>query len=80
MGSTFTHAYMCDHEHYELAIAIINSAELPRLGESSTLAALDCKKPTYSTTFCPLKETKAVGIDPTDPTKTMRIGTRLLGK
>ena len=28
IGSTFSHAYMCDHEHYELATAVINSAEL----------------------------------------------------
>ena len=32
-------------------------------------------KPTSSTAFHPLEETKAVGIDPTDPTKTVRIGT-----
>ena len=25
MGSTFSHAYMCDHEHYELATTVINS-------------------------------------------------------
>ena len=30
--------------------------------------------------FCPLEETKAVGIDPTDPTKMVRIGTQLLAK
>ena len=27
--STFSHTYTCDHEHYELATAIINSVELP---------------------------------------------------
>ena len=68
---------MCDREHYKLATAVINSAELPRLRESSTPAAPDCNKPTSSTTFRPLEETKAVGIDPTDPTKTVRIGTQL---
>ena len=31
VGSTFSHAYTCDHEHYELAMAIINFAELPEL-------------------------------------------------
>ena len=36
VGSTFSHAYTCDREHYELATAVINSSELPRLGESST--------------------------------------------
>ena len=30
--------------------------------------------------FHPLKETKAVEIDPTDPTKTVRIRTQLLAK
>ena len=68
VGSTFSHAYMCDCEHYELATAVINSAELPRLRESLTLAVLDCNKPTSSTAFRPLEETKTVGIDPTDPT------------
>ena len=29
MGSTFSHAYTCDCEHFELATAVINSAELP---------------------------------------------------
>ena len=28
VGSTFSHAYTCDHEHYELAIAVINSTKL----------------------------------------------------
>ncbi|XP_066341846.1 uncharacterized protein [Miscanthus floridulus] len=75
VGSTFSHTYMCDHEHYELATTVINSAKLPRLGESSTLAVLDCNKPTSSTAFRPFEETKAVGIDPTNPTKTVRIKT-----
>jgi len=64
VGSTFLHAYTCDHEHYKLATTIINSAELPRLRESSTPAVPDYNKPTSSTAFRPLKETKAVGIDP----------------
>ena len=55
---------MCDREHYELTTAIINSFELPRLGELSTPAVPDYNKPTSSTAFRPLEETKAVGIDP----------------
>ena len=31
-------------------------------------------------TFCPLKETKVVGINLTDPTKTVRIRTQLPAK
>ena len=75
MGSTFSHAYMCDREHYELATTVINSAELPQLGESLTPAVSDHNKPTSSTAFRPLEETKVVGIDPTDSTKTVRIET-----
>ncbi|XP_066361353.1 uncharacterized protein [Miscanthus floridulus] len=36
MSSAFSHAFMCDHEHFELATMVINSSELPRLWESST--------------------------------------------
>ena len=72
VGSAFSHAFTCDCEHFELATTVINSSELPSLGESSTPAVLDCNKPTSSTIFCPLEETKAVEIDPTDPTKTVR--------
>ena len=57
VSSTFSHAFTCDHEHYELATAFMNSAELPRLGESSTPAVPDCNKPTSSTAFHPLEET-----------------------
>ncbi|XP_066384807.1 uncharacterized protein [Miscanthus floridulus] len=80
MSSAFSHALTCDREHYELATAVVNSSELPWLGESLALAALDCNQPTSSSAFHPLKETKTVGIDPTDPTKTVRIGTQLLAK
>ena len=80
MGSTFLHAFMCDREHFELATTIINSSELSWLGELSTPVVPDCNKPTSSTAFCLLEETKVVGIDPTNPTKTVRIGTQLLAK
>ena len=75
VGSTFSHTYTCDHEHYELATAVINSAELPQLRNSSIPAVPDCNKPTFLTAFHPIEETKVVGIDPTDPTKTVRIRT-----
>ena len=45
-----------------------------------TLAVPDCNEPTSSSAFHPTEETKAVGIDPVDPTKTVRIGTKLLAK
>ena len=62
-------------EHYKLATTIINSAELPWLRESSIPTVLDYNKPTSSTAFHPLEETKAVGVDPIDPTKAVRIRT-----
>ena len=71
---------MYDREYYELATAIINSSELPRLEELSTLAVPNCNKPTSSMAFRPLEETKAVGINPTDPTKMVRIETQLPAK
>ena len=80
VGSTFSHAYTCYREHFELATVVINSSELPQLKELSTPATPDCNKPTSSTAFRPLEETKAAGIDPTDPTKMVRIRTQLLAK
>ena len=80
VGSTFSHAFTCDHEHFELATVVVNSSKLPWLRESSTPAVPDCNKPASSMAFRPLEETKVVGIDPTDPTKTVRIGTQLLAK
>ncbi|XP_066347600.1 uncharacterized protein [Miscanthus floridulus] len=77
MSSAFSHAFTCDHEHYELATTVVNSSELPRLGESSVPAATDCNQSTSSSAFYPLEETKMVGIDPTNPTKTVWIGTQL---
>ena len=29
VSSAFSHAFMCDREHFELATAVINSSELP---------------------------------------------------
>ncbi|XP_066373878.1 uncharacterized protein [Miscanthus floridulus] len=80
MGSAFSHTFMCDHEHFKLATTVINSSDLLRLRESSTPVVLDCNKPTSSVAFHPLKETKAVGINPTDPIKTVQIRTQLSAK
>ena len=80
VSSAFSHAIMCDRKHFELATTVVNLFELPWLGESSTAAVLDCNKPTYSTAFCPLEETKVVGINPTNPTKMVQIGTQLPAK
>ena len=75
VSSAFSPAFTCDREHYELATTVVNSFELPQLGELSILAVPDCNKPTSSMAFHPLEETKVVGIDPTDPTKMVRIRT-----
>ena len=75
ISSAFSHAFMCDREHYELVTMVVNSSELPRLGESSTPAVPDCNKPTSSMAFRPFEETKMVGVDPTDLAKMVLIGT-----
>ena len=80
VGSTFSHAYTRHRVHFELATAVINSTELPQLRESSTPAVLDYNKPTSSIAFLPLEKTKAVGINPTDPTKMVQIETQLPDK
>ncbi|XP_066320646.1 uncharacterized protein [Miscanthus floridulus] len=80
VGSTFSHSYTCDHEHYELTTTVINSAELPQLENLLTPVVLDYNKPTSSTVFHPTEETKVVGIDPTDPTKMVWIGAKLPAK
>ena len=80
MGSTFSHAYTYDHEHYELVTTIINSTKLLELENSLTPVVPDCNEPTSSSAFHLTKETKAVGIDPTDQAKTVRIGTKLPAK
>ena len=77
VGSTFLHAYTCDREHYELATAVINSTELPELRNSVTPVVSDCNELTSLSAFHPTKETKAVEIDPTDPTMMVQIGTKL---
>ena len=80
MSSAFSHAFTCDRKHYDLATMIVNSTKLPWLRESSIPAVPDCNNPTSSMAFRPLEETKAVGINPTDPTKMVRIRTQLLAK
>ena len=65
VSSAFLHAFMCDHEHYELTTTVVNLSELPRFGESSIPVVPDRNKPTSSMAFHPLEETKAVGVNPT---------------
>ena len=65
VSRAFSHAFACDHKHYELTTTVVNSSELPWLRESSIPSVTDCNKPTSSMAFDPLEETKAVGIDPT---------------
>ena len=80
VGSTFSHAYMCDREHYELATAIINSTELLELRNSVTPAVPDCNGLTSLSAFHPTEETKVVEINPTDSTKMVQIRTKLSTK
>ena len=45
-----------------------------------TLAVPNYNGPTSLSAFHPTEETKEVEIDPTDPTKMVQIGTKLLAK
>ena len=80
VGSTFSHAYTCDREHYKLATAVINSTELLELRNSSTPAVPDYNEPISSSAFHPTEETKLFGFNPADLTKMVWIGTKLLAK
>ena len=80
VSSAFSHAFACDREHYELATTVVNSSELPRLGESSIPTVPDYNKPISLMAFYLLEETKVVGVDPTDPAKTVWIRTQLPAK
>ncbi|XP_066373957.1 uncharacterized protein [Miscanthus floridulus] len=80
IGSTLSHAYLCDHEHYELTTVVINSDELPELRNSVTLAVPNCNGLTSLSAFYPTEKTKVMEIDPIDLTKTVRIGTKLPAK
>jgi len=80
VSSTFSHAFTCDREHFKLTTTVVKLSKLPWLEELSTSVVLDCNKPTSLTAFHPLKETKAVGINPTDPAKMVWIGTQLPAK
>ncbi|XP_066382679.1 uncharacterized protein [Miscanthus floridulus] len=80
MGSTFSHAYTCNREHYELATVVINSVELLELRNSSTPVVPGCNEPTSLSAFHPTEGIKVVGINPTNPTKTVWIETKLLAK
>ena len=56
VGTSFLHAFTCDREHFKLTTAIINSTELPQLGESSTPAVPNCNELKQ---YCPLTSTTA---------------------
>ncbi|XP_034604589.1 uncharacterized protein [Setaria viridis] len=77
MGSTFSHTYTCDHEHYKLATSIVNSAELPKLVNTAAPAIPDYNEPTSMSAFHPIEETKVVEVDPSDPTMMVRIRIKL---
>ncbi|XP_066334300.1 uncharacterized protein [Miscanthus floridulus] len=80
IGSTFLHAYTSDHEHYELTTAVINSTELPELGNSATPAVPDCNKSASSSPLHPTEGTKAAEVDLNDSTKMVRVEIELPAK
>ncbi|XP_034601177.1 uncharacterized protein [Setaria viridis] len=77
VGSTFSHAYMCDRKHHELPIGIVNSTELLKLWNVAVSVVPNYNKPTSTSAFRFTEETKVVEVDPSDPTKTVQIWTKL---
>lgn len=78
VGSPFPRAYMCDRENLEHATDLINSAELKKLQKEVALAMPNYNESTAASAFSSTQDTKAMEIDPTDPTKTVWIRTKLL--
>jgi hypothetical protein len=77
VSGSFEHAYACGREHFELATTI---GELQKLCRMVVECAPKSNKSTSSNTFHLIEDTKAIGVDPNDPTKTVRIGAQLSAK
>jgi hypothetical protein len=75
VSGSYEQAYACGHEHFELATSIANSAKLQKLHRTVEEGAPDCNELSPSSAFCPTKDPKAIGVDPNDPTKTVKIWT-----
>jgi hypothetical protein len=60
--------------------SISNSVELQKLRRTVAEGALNSNEPTSSSAFRPIEDTKAIGVDPNDLTKTVWIGALLLAK
>ncbi|XP_025815581.1 uncharacterized protein LOC112892662 [Panicum hallii] len=77
VSGSFEEMYSCSRQHFKLATIIANSAKLKRLREAAVEDAHDHNEPTLSSALRLTEDTKAIGVDPNDPTKTVRIGTQL---
>jgi hypothetical protein len=80
VNGSFKQAYACGREHFELATAIANSVELQKLCQTVAEGAPNSNEATSSSAFRPTEDTKAINVDPNDPTKTMRIRAQLLAQ
>jgi hypothetical protein len=77
VGTTFQQAYACDRACVELASAVVASAELSELRKETRESAPDSNEPKASAAFKSAEDTKAVGVDPADQTKKVRIAATL---
>ena len=77
VSGSFEQAYVSSQEYYDLATTVTNSAELGQLRATTAECRPDPGKPSQAPTFVSIDETKAVAVDDTDPTKTVRIGSQL---
>jgi hypothetical protein len=77
VSGSFKQAYACGGEHFKLATTVANSVELKRLHETVVEGIPDRNEPTPSSAFRPTEDTKAIGVNPNNPAKTVQIGTQL---
>ena len=80
VSGSFEQAYVNSCEYYDIVTTTANSAELGQLRATTTECHPDPGKPSQAPAFVSIDETKAVAVDDADPTKTVRIGSRLLPK
>jgi hypothetical protein len=74
VSGSFKQPYAYGREHFELATAIANSAELQKLRRTVEEGAPNCNELSPSSAFCPTEDTKAVGVDPTARPRPCRSG------
>ena len=80
VSGSFEQAYVSSREYFDLATTAANSAELGQLRATTPECRPDPGKPSQAPAFVSTDETKSVSVDDADPTKTVRVGSKLSAK